>query len=353
MREVQSYFSLNAETRKDLLSSAAAMLGKADAVLEKDIWLCLTLEKLFGLPGSEAMAFKGGTSLSKVYDVIHRFSEDIDVTLDWRVIHENPPSEAEVATYSRTKTSALADQINGLLEAHIERVILPQLRKALVAIDKEITVEYELDEDGTTVLKDKLRVAYPHVTEPLPYVPASVLIEFGAKNDVEPGERVTIVPDVAEHFPLVAFSAAEVFVLSPKRTFWEKATLIHDACHRPDEKSIASAHRMSRHLYDLTKLAQHEIGPQAVADVDLLLRVVIIKDRFYRYGTSRYDLCTAGGFRLVPTGALLDALKKDYAEMAGANMFFVTPPSFEDILDALRKLESEINTASKTEPTEG
>ena len=134
---------------------------------------------------------------------------------------------------------------------------------------------------------------------------------------------------------------AQLSVLSAARTFWEKATLIHVECHRPSLRP--SAERLSRHWYDLARLADHEVGQQAMGDSELLRDVLRIKETFYRSGFSHYDRCLAGGLRLIPDEPLLDALRQDYQAMLAAQMFYGDTLTFESIVERLRRLEAEVN----------
>lgn len=339
---VPSYFVLPSNEQLGILTAMAAQLGIRAAILEKDIWLCLALEKLFQLQGGKPMTFKGGTSLSKVYKAIERFSEDVDVTIDWRALHPNPPTPEQVKDFSKTKLRTLSAEIIESLAAHIEQVLKPELQQALAAVRADISVEYETGPDDNPVT-DKLRIFYPAVAEKSDYIRPSILIEFGARNAIEPGESHMIVPDVAEHVPKVTFPLAKVEVLSPQRTFWEKATLIHDECHRPADKAKANAERMSRHWYDLARLGDHKIGPDAVANFELLRHVIDVKKQFFSYSFSQYDLCNTGGLRLIPEGAMLDALRVDYKAMLDSGMFYGKTIQFDQIMARLQALQAEIN----------
>jgi hypothetical protein len=131
-----------------------------------------------------------------------------------------------------------------------------------------------------------------------------------------------------------------------ERTFWEKATLIHVECHRPSLRP--SAERLSRHWYDLARLADHEVGQQAMSDSELLRDVLRIKETFYRSGFSHYDRCITDGLRLIPDEPLLDALRQDYQAMLAAQMFYGDTLTFETIEERLRRLEAEINGISRS-----
>jgi hypothetical protein len=125
------------------------------------------------------------------------------------------------------------------------------------------------------------------------------------------------------------------------RTFWEKATLIHVECQRPELR--LGSDRLSRHWYDLARLADHEIGRKALTDIVLLRDVLHIKETFYRSSISRYDLCLSGQLRLVPQAGLLEALRQDYQAMQNAQMFYGAVLSFAEVVERLTVLEQEIN----------
>ncbi|MBB0025228.1 MULTISPECIES: nucleotidyl transferase AbiEii/AbiGii toxin family protein [Burkholderiaceae] len=334
MPESQDYFDLPLAEQAELLLGLAPVLGRRAEILEKDIWLCLALGALFTLPCRKPMAFKGGTSLSKVYQAIERFSEDIDVTIDYRSLIQDAP---DLATLSNSQRRKLSDALKAALVDHVTKELVPALQAALAEKlpGREITLE--ISEDA-----EKLWLLYPSAVENTDaYLRPSVLIEFGGRNATLPQDTLTITPDVAPHVPAVTFPSAQVTVLSPMRTFWEKATLIHVECHRPDLR--AGADRLSRHWYDLARLADHEVGLNAVADVELLKDVLHIKETFFRSGYSQYDLCLSGGLRLIPDAPLLDALSQDYQAMLSAQMFYGETLPFERIVERLTALEKAIN----------
>ncbi|VVO77187.1 hypothetical protein PS874_01475 [Pseudomonas fluorescens] len=330
----ERYFDLSLAEQAELLHGLAPVLGRRAEILEKDIWLCQVLGLLFSLPCRKPMAFKGGTSLSKVYQAVERFSEDIDVTVDYRSLVNDVP---ELATLGSNQRRRLSDQLKAALAQHVTGELVPALREALAQAMPRREIAIEVSEDA-----EKLWLYYPSAVDNTDaYLRPSVLIEFGGRNATLPQDRLTIVPDVATHVPELAFPSAEVVVLSPMRTFWEKATLIHVECHRPQMR--AGAERLSRHWYDLARLADHDVGRQAVPDTELLRDVLNIKETFYRSGHSHYDRCAAGGLRLVPEAALLGALRDDYQAMLAAQMFYGETLPFERIIERLAALEQQIN----------
>ncbi|ACT05321.1 Domain of unknown function DUF1814 [Dickeya chrysanthemi Ech1591] len=329
-----SYFDLTPVEQAELLNGLAPKLGRRAEILEKDIWLCQVLGSLFALPCRKPMAFKGGTSLSKVYQAIERFSEDIDVTIDYRSLVPDVPV---LDTLSGNQRRKLSDTLREALAEHVTGELVPTLHEALLQAlpNHEITIEIS---DNA----EELRLYYPSAVENTDaYLRPSVLIEFGGRNATLPQEMLTIVPDIGEHVPGLVFPTAKVAVLSPMRTFWEKATLIHVECHRPDLRTGAA--RLSRHWYDLARLADHHIGRRALEDVALLQDVLNIKKTFFRSSSSHYDLCLTGALRLIPDAALLDALRQDYQAMLNAQMFYGETLSFDSIVERLTRLEQQIN----------
>ncbi|CAM3969771.1 Nucleotidyl transferase AbiEii/AbiGii toxin family protein [Bordetella tumbae] len=248
---VAHYFDLSSAEQAELLHGVAPVLGRRAEILEKDIWLCQVLGILFALPNRKPMAFKGGTSLSKVYQAIERFSEDIDVTIDYRSLVVDVP---ELAMLSNTQRRKLSDTLKKALIEHVTEELVPALREALTQALPMHHLDIEISDNA-----ERLWLYYPSAVENTDaYLRPSVLIEFGGRNAALPQDMMTIVPDVTAHVPQLAFPSAQVVVLSPMRTFWEKATLIHVECHRPDLR--VGAERLSRHWYDLARLADHEVG---------------------------------------------------------------------------------------------
>lgn len=141
--------------------------------------------------------------------------------------------------------------------------------------------------------------------------------------------------------PSIEYPRPSVQVLAAERTFWEKATLIHSECNRPEPKS--NVDRMSRHWYDLAQLSLGPIGESTLNDKELLEDVVNQKKVLYYAGFSDYDACLGGGFRLVPEGKLASLLGDDFDKMVSEGMFWQSPGSFEDVIKQLSGVEADIN----------
>ncbi|WP_312682654.1 nucleotidyl transferase AbiEii/AbiGii toxin family protein [Stenotrophomonas chelatiphaga] len=333
----RSYFDLPPEKQLELIAGLTDKLGRSETVLEKDIWVVKVLEVLFAMPAArdKPMAFKGGTSLSKVYNVIQRFSEDIDVTIDFQHLDEDLAQQVGKRKLSNNERAKLDLTLKAALTKHLQEVVIPGLKMALEPLGAHV----EGDPDNA----EKVWVRYPTIMSPDGYLKERVLLEFGGRNATDPSDVQAIYADVAAHVPALAFPVAQVNTLSPARTYWEKATLIHVACRRTTQK--ASPERESRHWYDLSLLGKHQIGLDARANILLLDEVLKVKRTFFNSGYANYDLCEQGEFKLVPEGEILAALRDDYQAMLAAGMFIASPPTFDEVLADIHDEQNKINAA--------
>lgn len=322
---------LPAEQRNELFALAAERLGMGSvAVVEKDFWVCWTLKHLFGHPKlSELLIFKGGTSLSKVFGLVDRFSEDIDLILDWRAVTDEDP----MAERSKTKQEKLNEAINEKARVYISETLVPMLDAAL-GTHCEVEVL-----GGEKDLGHIVRVKYPETTESgtlLPYIQ----LEIGPLASWLPHAEYTIRPYIAEDAPsLFEDPDCPVCAIDAERTFWEKATILHHEAYRPESSPVPV--RYSRHYYDLYLMAQSDAKRKALADFQLLENVVEFKTRFYPRGWAQYDQAKLGSLKLIPPARILDFMRKDYEAMR--EMIFGRCPDFDEIIAGLSALEAEIN----------
>ena len=331
----EPFLSLGSRERADVLHTVAAESGRSAVILEKDIWICWALQALFSMPDPHPMAFKGGTSLSKAYGIINRFSEDVDITLDYQAF--NDPYDPFAEDASRNQIRLLSERLKARVAGYLRTVIAPALDRAAERLATNGQHDTRIGEDGETI-----RLAYPSaLDEPDGYVQSEVLLEFGGRNVIDPNERRAIVPDIAALTPDLHYPAATVTVLSPARTFWEKATLIHVECHR--RRLADRPDRLSRHWFDLTCLAAHDVGRTALCDRALLADVVRHKKVFFHSGNANYDQCLDGRLRLVPDADQLPALQADYDAMRHARILGDDAPGFDVMIERIRILEADAN----------
>ena len=324
--------------RADLFAETAERRGLSDAVVEKDFWVCWTLKQLFAIEAlRDRLLFKGGTSLSKIYHAINRFSEDIDLAVDYVALGFTGQRDPRQEGLSKTRRAAILAEMMVVCQQYIGNEFISVLRgrcEEILGNEEDWTLAVS-EQDANVV-----RFQYPSAASTLDYIKPQVILELGTHAEFVPRDRFTVRAFAAEEFPAV-FTEPEVAVTSllAKRTFWEKATILHAEFYRPPEKALPD--RYSRHYYDLAMLAQSPVRGEALADLALLDQVVNHKQTFYPSGWAKYDLARVGSLRLVPTEERRAALERDYRSMSV--MIFGQPPPFGEIMEVLTSLEQEIN----------
>jgi len=308
------------------------------AIIEKDFWVCWSLKQLFALPSfRDHMIFKGGTSLSKAYDVIHRFSEDVDLSLDRAQLGFEGDRDPENPELSGGKRKSLLQELQEDAEAEVSGPLLAETKAAFDAsLDQGFSVTVDPG-DAQTLL-----FAYPSLSDSVGgYVKPIVRFEFGARGVHLPAEVREISPYVHQAFPdLLGSGGVDVKVLGVERTFWEKATILHMLFHQDSTKPLAD--RMSRHYYDMAQLIGHEAKMRAVGRLDLLGQVAHHKSVFFKAAWAKYEDAKPGSLRLMPNEELTAALRRDYSGMR--EMIIGDAPGFDDILGAIEAFEAEINS---------
>lgn len=320
------------DERLELFRNTSDKIGLQDAIIEKDFWVCYTLDYLFHRsPWKDKLSFKGGTSLSKAFGVIHRFSEDIDLILDWRVLGYGLMEPWNQR--SNTKQDAFNKKANDQAAAFLKNKFLPSIKRELsseLGREPSITID-ELD--GQTVL-----FAYPSLFAHTATLQV-IRLEIGALAAWTPAVTAKITPYVAEQYPaLFEQPSTAILTVAPERTFWEKATILHHEANRPAGLIMPS--RYSRHYYDLYQLSKTTIKDAAIAHPEILNKVVAFKMKFYPRGWAKYQDALNGGLKLIPPSDRLDALAADYESMK--DMLFGRIPAFDEIMSGLQLLQEEL-----------
>lgn len=324
---------LTENDRRELFRNTADKMGLNDAIVEKDFWVCFTLDYLFHRsPWKDVITFKGGTSLSKAFNLISRFSEDIDLILDWRILGYGKDEPWEKR--SNTKQDAFNKEANVRAEAFLAEQFCPKI-KAEISRELDCEANIYIDE------KDKQTVifAYPHLF--LNTATLQVIrLEIGALAAWTPARIAQIEPYAAAYYPKV-FEQKDTSILTvaPERTFWEKATILHHEANRPESSDMPQ--RYSRHYYDLYRMSMTSVKDAAFAQVYLLKTVVNFKMKFYPRTWAKYQEAIPGTLKLTPPEFRYEALAADYDAMR--DMLYGDIPSFETVMDKISKLEDEIN----------
>ena len=331
------FFQLSTAERLDALNAVADISGLPPHLLEKDIWVVWSLHQLFTGPYAQHLVFKGGTSLSKAYGVIRRFSEDVDLTYDIRAIASDLVGNAAVplpATKSQEKK--WSKEIRARLSDWIAAEIVPQLKQSLEQNGLPTTVRAE---------GDKVFIDYAPLVAGTGYVSPAVMLEFGARSTGEPSELRVIRCDAAQFLDAVTFPTAEPAVMRPERTFWGKATAIHVFCA---QGAFRGGDRFARHWHDLTRLDSTGFADAAIGDKELAQAVADHKSVFFAeknaYGEIiDYHAAVAGELQLVPADDALEKLAADYQQMVDDGLFLDEPEPFEALLNRCRAIQAKAN----------
>lgn len=333
--------------RAALFGESAAMRGIANTIIEKDFWVCWTLRRIFALPKGEtaSLVFKGGTSLSKAYNAIRRFSEDIDLSFDRADLGYAGERDPEKAGLGRKKAEKLIDDLGSDVAAHIAGRFLPALQAAFVgALGEPDEGEWSLviDPADAQTVNFHYPTAFSNIEYAgMSYITPRVKLELGARGDPWPTEERVIRPYAADDFPAFFEDPdTTVTVLSAQRTFWEKVTALHAEAHRPD--GSPTPQYFSRHFYDIAMLLETDEGKAAAQDFDLLAQVARHKSIFFRSAWASYDTAKPGSLRLVPSDERIKDLRADYRAMAPM-MFDAKAQAFDEILARIGQFQDDAN----------
>ena len=318
---------LSKEERQELFSETARQMHTTNAIVEKDFWVVWTLGKIFSDSRlNQILMFKGGTSLSKVFDLIGRFSEDIDLILDWNLVSQSDPNDER----SKNKQDKYNKEVNETAKVYIKEELLPIISDLL---SPHCTCK--IDEED----EHNINITYPASFKD-DYLKPQILLEIGPLASWLPYDTYEISSYASEHFPQLFNQAkCNVNAIVAHRTFWEKATILHQEAHREEGKPMLP--RYSRHYYDLAIMATSSVKDDALKDLELLERVVEFKKKFYPVGWANYDSAKVCTLKLIPLEYRIKELEEDYKAMC--NMIFDKHLDFKEIIEILTKLENTIN----------
>ena len=330
-------YLLSKDQRERFFRSAAEIMKMPFELIEKDYWVVWILEILFSLEDLKShITFKGGTSLSKIYGVIDRFSEDIDLSIEKEFFSDNNDPEK---AFSRKKQRYILDNLSKSCSNYVQTEMLDHLHKAIFSkfgtnegwrmfLDEE-------DPDGQTLLFE-----YPSKTSKGGYISPIVKIEIGARSEHWPISEHKI-QSYAKEALKEKIHEPEIWVrvLNAERTFWEKATILHQYAHLPEKKKLPM--RISRHFYDFYRLINSPIKEKALIEASLLERVATHKSIYFASGWASYGTARQGTLKLVPPPRVLKELQKDYGLME--SMLFRKIPEWELILKKIEGFENEFN----------
>jgi hypothetical protein len=333
------FLQLSAEDRRDVLAIASDRLKRPVHLLEKDVWVVWALRTLYASSLGESLVFKGGTSLSKAYGAIRRFSEDVDLTYDLRALAPDLVGENEEALpKTRSEEKRWSSEVRRRLPTWVAETVAPLIADELAKQSLPAKIRIEAD---------KLYIDYQATGAGSGYVAPSVMLEFGARSTGEPASVRDIMCDAAGIVDGVDFPTANPRVMHAERTFWEKATAIHVFCLQERLRGD----RFSRHWHDIVRLDDIGLADSAIADRELASAVAKHKSMFFAEKAAHrspidYEAAVSGNLVLTPVGEGRAALEEDYSRMVADGLLLDDAETFEELLERCAAICGKANTAA-------
>jgi predicted nucleotidyltransferase component of viral defense system len=326
---MQNFYRLPKETKARIFEQASARSGLPVFAIEKDWWVVQTLRVIFEMDVAEYLLFKGGTSLSKAWKLIDRFSEDIDLALDKAVLGID-----QVRTKKQVKT------LRGKSKKYICGEFYPSLQKAFARAglsDAKISLAKETENDPITI-----EINYPYITKHSGYINPRVLIEIGSRSLKEPFTERTITSFVTEQFPGQEFADKPIHVatVNPERTFLEKIFLLHEEFQKPVE--LIRTERLSRHLYDIEKMMDTPFSQAALNDYELYRSIVLHRGLMFSIQNVNYNLHQPQTINPIPPDNLRDEWEKDYIKLSEI-LIYGEKLTWHKLLNRITELKERIN----------
>ena len=327
-----NWLTLSKERRIEILNQATELTGLPSVAIEKDWWITLALNASFSLSYSKNIVFKGGTSLSKGWNLIERFSEDIDLAIDRKFF-------GFAGDISKTQIKNLRKQSCEF----ISTTFLDDLTKILTerkAIDEcRLIAQLIKDSDKDPQV---IEIYYNSVIDTSAYLPQRVLIEVSSRSLMEPIEERKINSILSENFPQQSFVTVPFAIptVLPQRTFLEKIFLLHEEFSQETEKIRID--RLSRHLYDLEKLMDTKHGIEALKNTVLYNNIVAHREKLNPLRGLDYDNHIPSKIKIIPPDEVLKDFERDYEAMSSF-MIYGEPLKFDHLIKRLLQLQIRIN----------
>ena len=327
------FIDIPADRQRQAINNVALKTELPPSSIEKDWWVTQVLKALHTLPYAEHIAFKGGTSLSKCWNLIARFSEDIDIALSREFLGFG--GELSKTQISDKLRRAACSFVRGKMQYDVKEALLAQgIRQDVFSVDVVIT-------PVTTVDPEVITVTYQSLYDVSPYIKNTVKLEISGRSMVDPVEKKFINAAIDAHFPNAPFAEEpfEVNAVIPERTFLEKVFLLHEEFH----KDVVRVERMSRHVYDLAMMmdSERKIADRAVNNEELYRTVLEHRRKFIGLKGFNYDELYTDTLCIVPGNEIAERWQEDYKFM-GEHMIYGPVPSFEELVEKMTPLHDKI-----------
>ena len=328
---MNNYFQLSKDQQQMVLTQAANKTGLPVQAVEKDLWVTVVLQIVFSLPIANRLVFKGGTSLSKVWKVIRRFSEDIDLAIDPSIWgFEGDLTKKQIKRLRKASSIFVRDELCLSLKGVVSET----------GMEKWLQVEVDPDGegDGTYPEPRVIHVRYKSLfNENLPYLHSEVKLEVGARSLLEPTAKAAVTSAIEDVLP-ISTTIKQVMIPTAlaEKTFLEKAFLLHELF---SAQSSREANRKSRHLYDLAQIMNTDIASRAIADDNLWNTIHHHRELFTSMSGVDYTPDIRKRIRLLPPDDVIDDWRSDYKDMQ-SSMIYGEKPTFTELMKKMRELEN-------------
>ncbi|MDY7394552.1 nucleotidyl transferase AbiEii/AbiGii toxin family protein [Aureibaculum sp. 2210JD6-5] len=329
---MEEWFKLSENDRRIVINQVSTKTGLLPVAVEKDLWVMIALQAVFSTEVAEHIVFKGGTSLSKAWGIIERFSEDIDLAIDRAFFGFNGElSRAQVKNLRKTSCKYIDEKFHLLLKEAL-------LKNGVKEFELSVT---EFEESDTDPLAIELR--YNSIVEQKEYLQPRILIEISSRSLIEPYENKKLSSLISESYPKENFIDQPINVptVIPTRTLIEKMFLLHEEFQKPKDRKIRSE-RMTRHLYDISRLMETEYLEKAITNKELYDTIIEHRNKLTKVSWVDYDNHRYSTLNFIPPKEIIDYYKKDYEAMT-ESMFYGETDSFENLIKKLKKLNDRIN----------
>ena len=303
---MNNWLTLPKEEQIQLFTQIGVRTNLPPQAVEKDAWVTLILRMIFTSELASHLIFKGGTSLSKAFNLIERFSEDIDLGIDRNYLgFEGHLSKGQIRKLRRVCHTLVSNDLYQLLQKQLTEYGIDAKLYEMVVENTQVS-----DQDPETI-----KVNYQSLFEDVSYLPKRVLIEVSARSLIEPNQEVVIKSMIDEHYPETDFSEEDFTVnaTSPQKTFLEKLILLHEEFQKPKEKIRHL--RMSRHFYDIGQILNSDYGVKALKNTTLFDSIIAHRSILTPMKTTDYNGLTLKNINIIPPDELIESYKSDYKEM--------------------------------------
>lgn len=335
---MNKFLTLSGGQRKNIFTKIAYQVGLPPQALEKDFWVTAILQAIFSLPIADHLVFKGGTSLSKCWKLIERFSEDIDLAIDPQIlgISAGDLSKKQIKKLRKASSLYVLEQLAPMISEKLQQQKL----------DDFITINPQPNGEGDNTYPEprQIHIHYKTVFEdPLSYLRPDIVLEISARSLLEPTVAIPVRSEISEHLPIEPIIDSIIHTAIPEKTFLEKAFLLHELFSVTNSTTIAA--RKSRHLYDLFMMMDKDLAERAIRDNDLWESICHHREIYTSVRGVDYTPDIRRHLHLVPQKEVLGIWQADYEAMQ-ESMIYGRKPSFEKLLEAMVKLEDEFRNSS-------